>query len=227
MLKKRHNFSIVGARQKKINSYEKLRELILIEEFKNCLGTDIRTFVNDQKADKLMEAARLADNYSLTHKLSMGGKRSNQFVSSQDINNQPQFQKYIPPQKRVQGRYPENFNSNNRPRNEVPDFHRKQNFPFQSVVCNYCKRKGHTISECYAFKNKQPNGSKPTGFISSSGEKAKISSFIEEQPKQTFTNNNTNLKDQSHADPVMKIFQPFVYDARVSLSITSTASYSN
>ena len=117
-------------------------------------------------------------------------------------------------------RYPENFNSNNRPRNEVPDFHRKQNFPFQSVVCNYCKRKGHTISECYAFKDKQPNGSKPTGFISSSGEKSKISSFIEEQPKQTFANNNTNLKDQSHADPVMKIFQPFVYDARVSLSIT-------
>ena len=61
---------------------------------------------------------------------------------------------------------------------------------------------------------------KPTGFISSSGEKSKISSFIEEQPKQTFTNNNTNLKDQGHADPVMKIFQPFVYDARVSLSIT-------
>ena len=29
------------------------------------------------------------------------------------------------------------------------------------------------------------------------------------------------MKDlQSHADPVMKIFQPFVYDARVSLSIT-------
>ena len=58
----------------KINSYEKLGELILIEEFKNCLGTDIRTFVNDQKADKLMEAARLADNYSLTHKLSTGAK---------------------------------------------------------------------------------------------------------------------------------------------------------
>ena len=89
----------------KVNSYEKLRELIFIEEFKNCLGTDIRTLVNDQKADKLMEAARLADNYSLTpisfrREGGGGGKRSNQFVSSQD-NNQPQFQKYIPPQKRV------------------------------------------------------------------------------------------------------------------------------
>ena len=117
----------------KINSYEKLWELILIEEFENCLGTDIRAFVNNQKADKLTEAARLADNYSLTHKLSLGGKRSNQFFSFQD-NNQPQFQKHIPPQKCVQGRYSENFNSNNRPRNEVLDFHRKQNFPFQSVV---------------------------------------------------------------------------------------------
>ena len=29
------------------------------------------------------------------------------------------------------------------------------------------------------------------------------------------------MKDRSHADPVMKIFQPFVYDARVSLSITA------
>ena len=82
------------ASEKIDDSFEKLRELILIEEFKNCLGTDVRTFVNDQKADKLTEAARLADNYSLTHKLSVGGKRPNVFQDK----DQSQFQKYIPPQ---------------------------------------------------------------------------------------------------------------------------------
>ena len=32
--------------------------------------------------------------------------------------------------------------------------------------------------------------------------------------------NDTNLQDKNHVDPVMKIFQPLVYDARVSLSTT-------
>ena len=87
------------ASEKIDGSFENLRELILTEEFKNFLGTDVRTFVNDQKADKLTEAARLADNYSLTQKLSLGGKRPNQ--SEFQDKDQYQFQKYIPPQQRV------------------------------------------------------------------------------------------------------------------------------
>ena len=63
----------------------------------------------DQKAEKLAEAARLPDNYSLNHKLLVEPKRPNQSVF--EDKDQSQFQKYIPPQQRVQGRYPENFNS--------------------------------------------------------------------------------------------------------------------
>ena len=51
-------------------NHENLRELMLIEEFKRCIHHDIRTFLDDQKADTLENASRLADDYALTHKSS-------------------------------------------------------------------------------------------------------------------------------------------------------------
>ena len=53
----------------KINKqYKNLRELILIEEFKRCINPDVRTFINEQKPDSFIAAARLADDFALTHK---------------------------------------------------------------------------------------------------------------------------------------------------------------
>ena len=48
--------------------FEKLRELILIEEFKACVPTNIKTYIDEQKATTLHQAAILADDYSLTHR---------------------------------------------------------------------------------------------------------------------------------------------------------------
>ena len=45
-----------------------MRELILIEEFKRCVNPDVRTFINEQKPDSFIAAARLADDFALTHK---------------------------------------------------------------------------------------------------------------------------------------------------------------
>ena len=50
------------------NDYNKLRQLILIEEFKKCLQNDVKMYLDEQKADGLYHAAVLADDYSLTHK---------------------------------------------------------------------------------------------------------------------------------------------------------------
>ena len=55
-------------------NYENLRELMLIEEFKRCIHHDIRTFLDDQKADTLENASRFADDYALTHKSSFVSK---------------------------------------------------------------------------------------------------------------------------------------------------------
>ena len=50
--------------------------MVLIEEFKRCIHSDVRTFINEQKAETLEEAARLEDDYSLTHSLDFEEKPS-------------------------------------------------------------------------------------------------------------------------------------------------------
>ena len=50
------------------NNHEKLRQIILVEEFKKCVPSKVRTYLDEKKTDTLSQAAKLADNYVLTHK---------------------------------------------------------------------------------------------------------------------------------------------------------------
>ena len=49
-------------------TYDSLREVMLIDEFKRCLSPEIRTYVNDNAVGNVRNAAMLADGYELTHK---------------------------------------------------------------------------------------------------------------------------------------------------------------
>ncbi|KAJ8038347.1 hypothetical protein HOLleu_15742 [Holothuria leucospilota] len=53
---------------KKVSTFDTLRQLMLVEEFKRCVNDDIKTHLEENKADKLKEVANLADQYALTHK---------------------------------------------------------------------------------------------------------------------------------------------------------------
>ena len=48
--------------------FQKLKQLMLIEEFKRCISNDLKTHLDEQKANTLEQAAILADDYALTHK---------------------------------------------------------------------------------------------------------------------------------------------------------------
>ena len=52
----------------------KLRQLVLVEAFKWCINSDVRTFLNEKEVENLDLAARLADDYSLTQKASFVNK---------------------------------------------------------------------------------------------------------------------------------------------------------
>ena len=55
---------------KKIDqNYDKLRQLVLVEEFKRCIQSDVKTFLDEKQVETLEEAARLADDYNLTHEV--------------------------------------------------------------------------------------------------------------------------------------------------------------
>ena len=60
---------------KKIDqNYDKLRQFMLLEEFKRCIQSDVKTFLDEKQVETLQEAARLADDYYLTHKVSFIAK---------------------------------------------------------------------------------------------------------------------------------------------------------
>ncbi len=52
----------------KIINFEQLRELVLIEDFKNSLSDKIVVFLNEKKVYTLAEAAVSSDEFVLTHK---------------------------------------------------------------------------------------------------------------------------------------------------------------
>ena len=115
-------------------NYSKLRELMLIEEFKSCIPVELKTYLDDQKASDLHNAAVLADEYSLTHKN----------VATRNKQDQGNFT--------VESDSQTKSDSNSKASSQ------SQNFP-SAKICAYCKKVGHLISECYKLKNKNsPNG---------------------------------------------------------------------
>lgn len=51
-----------------VTTLEHLQELVLLEEFKNCVPESVVVHLNDQKVTSLADAAVLADEFALTHK---------------------------------------------------------------------------------------------------------------------------------------------------------------
>ena len=47
---------------------------MLVEEFKRCIQSDAKTFLDEKQVETLEEAVRLADDYYLTHKVSFIAK---------------------------------------------------------------------------------------------------------------------------------------------------------
>ena len=115
----------------------KLRQMILVEEFKSCLPDNIKTYIEEQKADSLQQAATLADDYSLTHRSS--------------------FMTFGNPR----GGLSENDQPNHGKAGSAADGHKPRQFRGGSggPICNYCKCRGHVISECWTLEQKRNNPS--------------------------------------------------------------------
>ena len=67
--------------QKEDKDHDNVRQLILIEEFKRCIHSDVRTFIDEQKAETLEDAACLANKFSLRHKVTFVEKPKGSYLS--------------------------------------------------------------------------------------------------------------------------------------------------
>ena len=55
-------------KSKDVSEFDSLRELLLLEEFKNCVPLEIKTHLEEVQVESLDNAAKFADEYILTHK---------------------------------------------------------------------------------------------------------------------------------------------------------------
>ena len=119
-------------------NHEKLRQFILTKELNQCIHSDIRSFINEQKAETLAAAAHLADNYSLTHKLSFVDKSNQSFAVKQRNSS------FMPDNKRFSGP----------PRNSFKEsFYKPANPPFFNSTFNNSHTKTPTFKRQYNNKH--------------------------------------------------------------------------
>ena len=179
---------------KKIDqNYDKLRQLVLVEEFKRCIQSDVKTFLDEKQVETLEEAARLADDYYLTHKVSFIAK--------------PKPTSSHPQNKFMSGNSSGMPSQSNTPKpNSTSET--KSQYPLSRPTCNYCKKSGHLVSECLKLKRKlESDEAKPTGLTT-----------LRPRPQSSIKTNTVDIVTKPKSDSTMEIFEPFMLNGFVSLS---------
>ena len=130
----------------KVRTQEELRQLMLVEEFKRQCTSEVHTFLDEKHVTTLVEAARLADAYSVTHVVSgrnKHDKKKESVVATKAISQTSQDN------------------------GDTKDGTGKKSGTSQGKFCAYCKKSGHVIGECYRLQKKnQLKDSKPTALTS-------------------------------------------------------------
>ena len=182
---------------KKIGSdYSKLRQLMLVEEFKRCINSDVKSFLDEKEVETLEKAARLADDYTLTCKVS--------FVSKANPKKT-----FYPPSGHKLSPSLQSGNSNQNASKLKPPGENKGHNPLSQPICNYCKQSGHIVSDCPVLKRKREKqeGLKPTGLTS-----------LKWTPQSYFKDQNPVQAKEPETDSFMEIYEPFLSDGFVSLN---------
>ena len=121
---------------------EKLRQLILAEEFLNCVPEEVRVHLSERKTDVTYEMAALADEYILTHRKT----KEKTFTG-----NRVKFKAELSPEGRPKEENRRTFQSSSR-----------------TVVCYKCGKAGHIAIRCQLGKGPERNQTqsrKPQGAV--------------------------------------------------------------
>ena len=127
------------------DDFEKFKNIVLLEEFLNCVRLDIRTHIADRGVDNAQTAARLADDYALIH----------------PTVKTYQNEKFKYPVKQSSNEHHrQTFSHNNKP--SMNTYNTKK--PNEAHVntkpyCSHCKKDGHTKQNCWTL-NKKANKTK-------------------------------------------------------------------
>ena len=180
--------------------YERLRQMVLLEEFKNCVHPAIKNYITEQKASTLSKAAEMADEYFLSHKhLLQKGSPQQTFQRSFHSNKN-----------RFEGSSSSNKTTDSKPSDTKSTFQKSQWNSSQDhrPTCFYCRKKGHVISECITRQRDQKAKGKEAFPNALTTFKTEPKSFI---PKSEVS------KDKCNYDFVQEVYEPFLSEGIVSL----------
>jgi hypothetical protein len=185
----------------KAETKEQLRELVLLEEFKNCVPEAVATYLSEQRVARIGDAAVLADEYVLAHKTVFNDNpreakdhaspRPLRFTAGSDGTGSSGF-----------STKPASSGSGNSER-----------------VCFFCKKPGHVIADCYALERKQK--AKPVALLASvsclPGAKDGLSQFTENRPGL-----GKGMSEPSEDSIEPDLFAPFRMEGLVATSESGT-----
>ena len=122
--------------------FKKLKQMVLLEEFKDKVRPDIRSHLDEQKVEELEKAAIMADDYALTHKMSSksGNPRQKRYHGS---GNRENISRNMDDRKR-QGKSTENVGLVSKVE------------PLKPISCAHCGKPGHIITNCWKLGGKTP-----------------------------------------------------------------------
>ena len=122
--------------------FKKLKQMVLLEEFKDKVRPDIRSHLDEQKVEELEKAAIMADDYALTHKMSSksGNPRQKRYHGS---GNRENVSRNMDDRKR-QGKSTENVGLVSKVE------------PLKPISCGHCGKPGHIITNCWKLGGKTP-----------------------------------------------------------------------
>lgn len=186
-----------------VNSdFKKLKDLLLVEEFKRCVKDDIKSCLDEKDPSTLHEATKLADDYSLTHKSKFGS------------HDRP----YLPKKSGGKLNSAQTTEVNPEVKDRSADVKKKFSDTKKEVstgpTCHYCKKPGHVLSECLILQRKREKGTSPNALVKSVTEMP-----IEFGSHESFC--HYDAKKAESSDLLREEFLPFVSEGFVSPSENS------
>ncbi|VDI17279.1 Hypothetical predicted protein [Mytilus galloprovincialis] len=174
------------------NNFDNLRQLMLLEEFKQCVHLDLKTHLDDKTVESIHDAAVISDNYTLSHKRSFKGQNVN--TSSGNYKNQSTERTDSKPVSQNKSQSSYNMSS--------PKF---DTFEKKSLTCAYCKKIGHLMADCFRLQKKNERDNKPK---TSACTTPYITSTLECPASQAF---------KSSFCDYMEEYKPFMSDGFISI----------
>ncbi|XP_069170840.1 uncharacterized protein [Procambarus clarkii] len=130
---------------RKMRTKEELEQLVLLEDFKECLCGDLKTYLEEQQVETLRVAATMAEEYILTH------RSSTRYVPRNypRLFGKPHHDEERPVPQSAMKTLP---SSTRRTSPSSP----KHRSPRRNVVCWTCGQKGHVAAMCRGRKGSGP-----------------------------------------------------------------------